>query len=119
MMSEEAQELAELMGWTHNDDCWINPKGRYNLYNPNYVPAYDTDLNAMREVWKVLKEWGLWDDFIGEFNAIHISGRNPSYILHAIIFQPWFIFQFLNDLPGQVQAAIKVLKGANEDKEVT
>jgi len=61
------------------------------------APDYDTDLNAMREVWKVLKEQELWDDFQTEYISLH---------------NLWDLYDFLNDPLGQMKAAIKVLREA-------
>ncbi len=64
--------------------------------------AYDIDLNAMREVWKVLKERGLWDEFLYRWDC-QTDGDEPEWTESKT-------YHFLNDLPGQVKAAIKVLK---------
>lgn len=100
-MNKEKRELAELMGWTFKEEpgtggkilYWLDPQGELEK-----VPEYDTDWNAMKEVWKTLEKRGLWDRFIVEW-------PNDSGIFH-----PTQVYQFLNDLPSQVKAAIKVLK---------
>ena len=104
-MSKQERVLAELMGWKFEErqvdpDCkvkgWWSPSG-----SCGYIPDYDTDRNAMHEVHKVLWERRLWD----EFEKAYCDKVRPR---HA---NDW-IYRFLNDLPGQVQAAIKVLKEA-------
>ena len=104
-MSEQARELAELMGWkcpvdTRGDSqpthLWMKPDGGWG-----HLPAYDTDLNAMREVWAVLKERGLW----GRFQSTYINDVTE-------FLDDEFLYSFLNDLPGQVTAAIKVFEEA-------
>jgi len=105
-MSKETQELAELLGWKFEGrkigsmtymEGWWSPEGKNAIY-----PDYDTDLNAMREVWKVLYERGLW----GEFYKTWDVEIDNCHTLKA----PAAFYRFLNNLPGQVQAAIKVLK---------
>ncbi len=104
-MTKQARELAELMGWDNFEKVgtgyWCSPPQNTDL-KKRPIPAYDTDRNAMHKVHKVLKERGLWEKFIslcfGKPNHIKVS-RKELYI-------------FLNDLPGQVQAAIQVMKEA-------
>ena len=105
----DARVLAELMGWileirvisppgqipADAVEGWWPPGGKCTAK----LPAYDTDLNAMREVWKVLKERGRWEDF---YIAWAKMGDGDTSIDGFL--------QFLNDLPGQIKAAIKVLK---------
>lgn len=69
------------------------------------LPAYDTDLNAMREVWKFLKVRGLFDRFWKTYWGMSVK---PFHVenLGACF------YHMNNDLPGQVKAAIKVLKEA-------
>jgi len=109
-MSKQARELAELMGWkpiTDNPNIssyqWIRPDQTF-AYE---IPDYPNDLNAMREVWKVLHERGLWHAFMdtcfGDDFAIL-----PAFDIDKAV------YIFLNDLPGQVEAAIKVLREGGE-----
>ena len=105
-MSKQAREpnvvLAELMG----DEEQICESLRGN-WNP------DTDPNAMREVWKVLKERGLWDEFLFQFR-LQLWYQDKLKLANCGDHQHYgfaLIHDFLNDLSGQVQAAIKVLKG--------
>ncbi len=107
-MSKQARELAELMGWTHVEEpgmggtliYWLSPQDKSEKF-----PKYDTDRNAMREVHKVLHERGLWDEFLDCWHGGDLPfGAFNEYSA---------MWVFLNDLPGQVQAAIQVLK---EDK---
>ncbi|MEE8470093.1 MAG: hypothetical protein V3S51_02050 [Dehalococcoidia bacterium] len=121
----DARVLAELMGWTiqkpdtpccHDKSCknnskyrWIRPNGHpatREFMLPEsadfWLPAYDTDLNAMREVWKVLKERGLWDEFLYRWDC-QTDGDEPEWTESKT-------YHFLNDLSGQVKAAIKVLE---------
>jgi len=112
-MAEQARVLAELMGWKltadpynhwkfilidHLGDMVIGGNDAEEVWED--IPVYDTDLNAMREVWKVLKERGLWDSFMEAWFA-----QLP--IMDSV--ELW-LYTFLNDLPGQVEAAIKVLE---------
>jgi len=105
-MSEANKDLAELMGWKYEarkesppgqvpvdwvGPCWWSPEGKEAS-----PPAYNTDHNAMATVYLVLKERGLWDEFIKQWD----KDRGYAGDMYA----------FLTDLPGQVQAAIKVLK---------
>ena len=62
---------------------------------------FDTDLNAIREVWAVLKELNLWDEFIDAW--IELDGPYHRSIADAID-------KFLSNQPRQVEAAIKVLE---------
>lgn len=116
----DAQVLAELMGYTAREitdgrqaDFWelLKPDGtRYmsGAANEDMAmesgPRFPTDLNAMREAWKVLKEQGLWDEFVDAWS-------NQSGMDGLKLFHDW-LYEFLTDLPGQVKAAIKVLKEA-------
>jgi len=104
-MSKENTELSELMGWKYEErqlgkDCkltsWWGPKGINQL-----LPAYNTDLNAMREVWKVIYEKGQWGEFLKAWDL--------QDNCHALKIQTLF-YRMPTDLPGQVKAAIKVLK---------
>lgn len=105
----DVRELAELISPETYCICVRpNPDGGRCACSAPLTPAYDTDLNDMRDVWKVLKEKGLWDEFyltwekgrVDEWEA-WIDDCNYSAYWH-----------FLNDLPGQVKAAIQVLKEA-------
>ncbi len=105
----DARVLAELMGWecqvdTRGDSqpthLWMKPDDGGEIRQWAHLPDYPTDLNAMCEVWKVLKERGLWVEF-----EVAWKSANPTF------HRPW-LYYFLNDLPGQVKAAIKVFKGA-------
>lgn len=99
-MSEQARELAELMGWKFNKIVgWYHPDTCPEIMvDIGIHPAYDTDLNAMREVWKVLWDKGLWLTF-------EMAWQRQQRAIHA----DW-VYEMLNDLPGQVTAAIKVFK---------
>ena len=115
-MSKQARELAELMGYERQNRNkneleiyrWLAPDGTplrheftWSKVADAALPAYDTDRNAMREVHKVLHERGLWDEFEDTFfSSNYIDYKGDCNGLYA----------FLNDLPGQVQAAIQVLK---------
>lgn len=100
-----AQVLAKLLEWTdHRHGYWNNPQGK--MSDP---PAYDTDLNAMREVWHVLKERRLWEAFVAKWTGVY-SEDKPILFLDA----PAWLDAFLNDLSGQIKAAIKVLKEAQK-----
>jgi hypothetical protein len=59
-------------------------------------------MNAMLKVWRVLKERELWDRFLREWD--NYSGYDSDSMYYERV------HFFLNDLPGQVKAAIKVLK---------
>ena len=75
------------------------------------IPSYDTDYNAMAEVWKVLKERGLWVAFLREWEThmgIHLGWAE------GVGLEPDMVYDFLNDLPGQIDAAIKVMKEAKD-----
>ena len=100
------KELAELLGWHQNKARWPRKYGETwlspNRKRWNRVPRFDTDLNAMREVWTVLKERGLW----GKFQSAYVNDVTE-------FLDDEFLYSFLNDLPGQVEAAIKVLKENN------
>ena len=128
-MSEQARELAELVEAEWRFECpkctgsWFGTSDGLSEYctghckdeykqgchwsgsseNCRRWPDYDTDLNAMREVWAVLKERGLWDEFLLAWQMD--KDKSSSY------WRAW-IYAFLNDLPGQITAAIKVLKEA-------
>jgi len=67
-------------------------------------PGYDTDLNAMREVWWVLKERGLWRRFMDTLWDTTDFGPRDAWTDELYI--------MLNDLPGHIKAAIQVLKEA-------
>ena len=113
----DARVLAELMGWAecqnkpifHTDlqhrHCWSPPKGttKWGKHVAGF-PAYDTDLNAMREVWKVLKERVLWDDFIAYWQS---KGTFKWDYM-----KPNEVYDLFNDPTGQIKAAIEVLKEA-------
>ena len=92
-MSKQARELAKLMGWTKYADGWLFQNKITFVNDPH------TDLNAMAEVWKVLHKQGLWFKFWDEWwdNSEQLEFCNS-------------IYPFLNDLPGQVEAAITVLR---------
>ena len=101
----DARVLAELMGWKlreidtprGSEWWWISLDGTQRSAPPNYP----TDLNALAEVWKVLKERGLWDEFEQEC----CNKVRPS---HA---HDW-VYRMLMDGKGQIKAAIKVFKEA-------
>ncbi len=114
----DARVLAELMGYRVTDDPYehwqfalvdhlgehvIGGNDKDELWD--HVPAFPTDLNAMREVWKVLKERGLWDEFCAAFDnhTFREAGVKGDFDLR---------WHFVHDLPGQVKAAIKVFKEA-------
>jgi len=78
----ENERLAELLG---NESLIVES------LRCNWQP--DMDAADMQDVYPVLKERGLWDEFVG----VYFACNNGSW------------YHFLNDLPGQVQAAIKVL----------
>ena len=103
------KELAGLLGWEHlydindNDGTLLSSYGRPPNERPECfkrLPAYDTDLNAMRGAWKVLKERGLWDSFKDAWFA-QLPIEDTAEVWE---------YRFFTDLPGQVEAAIKVLK---------
>ena len=104
-MKDRNVKLAELLGWTvccYKEHFWEDPNG-----NVADIPDYNTDLNAMREVWKVLKERGLWGEFLSEWaKAQGIETWSSGVELDRNM-----LYDFLTDLPGQVEAAIKVLEG--------
>ena len=93
------QRLAELMGWKEDDDYFYF----HNLHK------YDTELNAMREVWKVLKEQAIWINFIDAWVLLHFEHMGVPYPNSSSLRNAAIINAFVNDLPGQVQAAIEVL----------
>ena len=105
----DARVLAELMGWTDvrstqdGGSMGFAPNVKIQAHSP--IPDYDTDINAMREVWKVLKEKGLWDEFCAAFDnhTFREAGVKGDFDLR---------WHFVHDLTGQVKAAIKVLKEA-------
>lgn len=103
----DARVLAELLGWSHlydindNDGTLLVTYGRPSNERPMRfieLPDYDTDLNAMAEVWKVLKEKGLWDEFIFACFPEGWILTNES------------LYEFTSNFPRQIKAAIKVLK---------
>ena len=104
------RELAELIGWKVWQGAWKEP--RIVLSNSKTISLHlDTDHNAMRKVWKVLHERGLWDEFWCAVQGKH--GHAPTSMNSSDG------YHFLNDLPGQVQAAIKVLREDAEDGNVS
>lgn len=103
----DARVLAELMGWIHIielDSGLAGFHSRNISHAPHPIPDYPNDLNAMREVWQVLQERGLWDRFLHEWD------NYAGYDSDAMYYKR--VHAFLNDLPGQVKAAIKVLEEA-------
>lgn len=96
------KELAKLMGWTnHGHGYWNNPRGRMSS-----LPVYDTDLNAMSDVWVALDEQGLFDDFWRTYWGIGIHAGTQETLSAAI-------YIFLTDPIGQLEAATAVLRQAN------
>ncbi len=110
-MSKQARELAELMGWKHGVVgvvvCWQTPEGLLFKGLEHDGPCFDTDHNAMHEVHKVLYERGLFNEAWKVYWGM--SGKDNANELLSI---PDCIHYWLNDLPGQVQAAIQVFKEA-------
>ena len=100
------QVLAELLGWdqltdAEGDPYWRDPERSY----PHDMPEYDTDHNAMLDVWEVIQERGLWKDFLATwyFKKRHV-------VEYEFLIKDDDLYRFLNDQPGQVEAAIKVLQ---------
>lgn len=105
--NELAEVLVEKCGW----EWGFRGKGPFKTSHPTnavWVPECDgitkcfyvSDLLTfvgMSEVWKVLKEKGLWVEF--------------SDLVFGKLTGPTLIYAGLNDLPGQIKTAIKVLKG--------
>lgn len=95
--------LAELLGWEYQDGSFVWGSTS-ETWRAN-VPAYDTDLNAMAEVWKVLWEKELWYEFwITWRRDTKEEIRHPPSM-------GWYsaTYHFLTDPKGQVKAAIQVL----------
>ncbi len=107
---EKNRELAWLMGWTKctkqppfhsreiGERCWFN--ALTNTHSD--LPNYHTDMHAMRKVWVELWKRGVWSKFL--WKACGFEAEDPGELLAADI------YLFLDDLPGQVTTAIRVLK---------
>ena len=108
----QARELAELIWPEHYCKCNYTTEPTVEICGicEKWIgPKLDTDLNAMRGVWQVLKEKGLW----GEFLKVYQSNGDiiPSQFYSSIhIERERSTYHFLFDSPGQVEAAVKVLK---------
>jgi len=116
-MTKAARELLELMGCRVRKNC----KGCYDLVIPfgvnrvdfvepdapwSAAPDLEHDLNALAEVWKVLKEKGLWEEFWRTYSGmgVHPVGVNDTIAKSVHL--------FLTDTKGQIEAARDVLKEA-------
>ena len=111
MSKERNAVLAELMGWEFkerksSDSSIATDYWRKESYGSILIreapPTYDTDHNAMAEVWKVLKEKGLWSEFYRTWD-VEIDN---CHTLSA----PAVFYRFLTDPQSQIEAAVKVIK---------
>jgi hypothetical protein len=94
-------ELAQLLGWKTWQGAWKEPRVLFG--NGKSISLhFDTDANSMREVWVALWKRGVWSEFL--WKACGFESEDPGELLAADI------YLFLDDLPGQVKTAIKVLK---------
>lgn len=109
---EKNRELAWLMGWTKctkqppfhsrefGERCWFHPlTDTHRDGLPNY---YGTNMQDIREVWVELWKRGVWSKFLWE--TCGFEAETPGELLAADI------YLFLDDLPGQVNNAIRVMK---------
>jgi len=119
---DDNQKLAELLGWQwikHHtpggpEEGWWSPDG----IEIEPKPKYDTDHNAMAAVYPVLEKRGLWTRFVNAYkHSSHItdedwveSYKNKDTDGVMAYLNTVALYYFLNDLPGQVKAAIRVLE---------
>jgi len=121
-MSKEPQELASLLvekcGWKYGcQGCEYEGKG-YSIddHEPDdittpdgirsfYINSLVCPQGPMSLVWDELKERGLLQNFVAELFDHDEHDQFDIYTINAQI-----LFNVFEDLTGQVQAAIKVLR---------
>lgn len=108
-MKENNIELAELLRWKIWQGAWTEPRVVFG--NGRSISLdFHTDHNSMSEVCWALRDRGLWDEFL--FQWIHDRSESDSLYPDNMPPQMNFntMFTLLNDLSGQVVAAIRVLR---------
>ena len=102
MNRELAELLVEKCGWEESrntdgfDDVYI---WKGNIKSGFLDSKLDTDLNALAQVWRELKERGLFWKWMQTMFPKH----HPYYSTSMI-------YNLLTDPKGQVEAAVKVLR---------
>lgn len=104
LIAERNEELAELLGWQMYGFGFILPDKQ------TYVIDFHNDLDDMKEVWKVLYKQDRWMEFCEAWT----DEACPKKENYGWSCGEW-TYRFLNDLPGQVRAAIKVLRDGEKD----
>lgn len=101
---KEDGEITVTKRYCHNENrCGCHWEGTDD--ECRRVPDYDDpdEMGAWVPVWKSIKERGLWNEFIAYWQS---KGTFKWDYM-----KPKEVYDLLNDLPGQVKAAIKVLEG--------
>ena len=107
-MRDNNLELAKLLGWRVWQGAWKEPRVVFGN-GKSISLEFDTEWNAMAEVWKALYNRGLWDEFLFEWVKdrevpnLYTSDMPPKMGFNTI-------HALLNDLSGQVFAACHVLR---------